>query len=100
MTVSSQKRAIKNYRKRLSASGMARFEVLARDSDRELIRALAKQLAADGPQAARLRATVAGSLDSDAPRKGGILRALRRSPLVGADVVITRSFESGRTVEL
>ena len=34
------------------------------------------------------------------PRKGGILDALRRSPLVGADVISPRPFESGREVEL
>ena len=34
------------------------------------------------------------------PRKGGVLDALRRSPLVGADVIPPRPFESGREVEL
>ena len=34
------------------------------------------------------------------PRKGGVLDALRRSPLVGADVIPPRPFEPGREVEL
>ena len=34
------------------------------------------------------------------PKKGGILAALRRSPLVGADLDLTRSREAGRKVDL
>lgn len=34
------------------------------------------------------------------PQKGGILKALRRSPLVGEDVVPPRPFEPGREVDL
>ena len=50
----SQKRAVQNYRSRLSGRGLARFEVLGLGSDRELIRALARRLAAGGPEAAKL----------------------------------------------
>ena len=52
----SQKRAIRNYRARLGRRGLARFEVLGRDADRDLIRSLARQLAEGGPEASRLRA--------------------------------------------
>ena len=41
----SQKRAIKNYRSRLSKRGLARFEVLGLTADRGLIRSLARRLA-------------------------------------------------------
>jgi len=34
------------------------------------------------------------------PRKGAILSALRRSPLVGADLDLTRSREDGRDIKL
>ncbi len=54
----SQKRAVQNYRSRLSGRGLARFEVLGLGSDRELIRSLARRLAAGGPEAAKLRAAV------------------------------------------
>src|SRR5579883_3639485 len=54
----SQKHAIQNYRSRLSERGLARFEVLGRDSDRDLIRSLARRLAEEGPDASRLRAVV------------------------------------------
>jgi hypothetical protein len=80
---SSQRRAIQNYRNRLSKRGPAWFEVLGRDTDRELIRSLARRLAED-PQASRLRAAVSQSIAGAPPKKGGILAALRRSPLVGS----------------
>src|SRR5271166_214412 len=86
----SQKRALRNYRSRLAERGMARFEVLGLDLDRELIRSLARRLAEDGPDAERLRATVSGTVAGGHARKGGILAALRRSPLVGADLDLTR----------
>ena len=100
MSDTSQKRAIKNYRSRLAERGMARFEVLGRDADRELIRSFAKRLAEDGPEADRLRASVSQGITGEPPRKGGILEALRRSPLVGADVIPPRPFEPGRKVDL
>ena len=95
-----QKRAIKNYRKRLRKRGMARFEVLGLDGDRDLIRSLARRLAEDGPEASQLRAVVSQTISGEPPRKGGILQALRRSPLVGADIAPVRQFEAGRKVEL
>ena len=96
----SQKRAIQNYRSRLSERGMARFEVLARDADRDLIRSLARRLAEDSPEASRLRAAVSQNMGGEPPRKGGILAALRRSPLVGADLDLVRVREEGRDVEI
>ena len=100
MSDSSQRRATENYRRRLAERGMARFEVLGRDADRELIRSLARRLAEDGPQAERLRAALTSGIAGSRPRKGGILEALRRSPLVGADAIAPRPFEPGREVDL
>ena len=97
---SSQKRAIQNYRSRLSERGLARFEVLGLDSDRDLIRSLARRLAEDGPEASRLRASVSQTISGKSPKKGGILAALRRSPMVGADLDLTRPHEEGRKVDL
>ena len=90
----SQRRAVKRYRERLAERGMARFEVLGRNSDREFIRSVAKRLAEEGPEAERLRSFVSRSIGSGSPRKGGILQALRRSPLVGADIVPPRLFDA------
>ncbi len=97
---SSQNRAIKNYRSRLSHRGLARYEVLGRDADRDLIRSLARRLAEDGPDASRLRAAVSQTIAGEAPKKGGILAALRRSPLVGADLDLNRPREDGRKVQI
>ena len=96
----SQKRAIRSYRTRLSARGLARFEVLGCDADRDLIRSLARRLAEGGPEALRLRAAVSRSMAGEAPKKGSILAALRRSPLVGADLDLTRPRVEGRKVEI
>jgi hypothetical protein len=57
-------------------------------------------LAEDGPEASHLRATMHRSIAGEVPKKGGILAALRRSPLVGADLDVTRPREKGRNVEI
>jgi hypothetical protein len=88
---SSQKRAIQNYRSRLSERGLARFEVLGRNADRDLIRSLARRLAEDSPEASQLRAAVSRTVTGEPPKKGGILAALRRSPMVGIDFDLARS---------
>jgi hypothetical protein len=96
----SQNRALKNYRDRLVQRGMARLEVMGLGMDRQLIRALARRLAENGPEASQLRAVVSQSIGAGPPRQGGILAALRRSPLVGAELDILRPATHGRTVEL
>jgi hypothetical protein len=95
-----QKRALRKYRKQLTERGLARFEVLGLGKDRDLIRALARKLAENGDEAARLRAEIERSA-GDAPRpKGGIWAALRRSPLVGADLDLSREDIGGRAIDL
>jgi len=96
----AQRRAIQNYRSRLGERGLARFEVLGRDADRDLIRSLARRLAEDTPEAAELRAAVSKSIVGEPPKKGGILAALRRSPLVGADLDLGRPREQGRKINI
>jgi len=100
MKTTPQKRALSRYRKRLDQRGMARFEVLALDADRELIRSLAKRLVANGPDSLRIRASVRLAISGEQPKKGGILSALRRSPLVGADLDLQRPVAIGRRVDL
>jgi hypothetical protein len=96
----SQKRALKNYRNRLKKRGVGRFEVLGLDVDRDLIRSLASRLVEGGSAAVRIRATVRRSISREPPKKGGILEALRRSPLVGADLDVSRPVTPGRKVDL
>lgn len=97
---SSQKRAIQNYRTRLSERGLARFEVLGLDTDRDLIRDLARSLAEKGPAESELRATLTNAIKGETSPTGGILAALRRSPLVGAGLNLKRSRTGGRKVAI
>ncbi len=97
---SSQKRAITNFRSRLDEKGLARFEVTGRSADRELVRALARRLAEDGPEAGQLRAVVTQTMAGPPPTKGNIMRALMASPLVGSEIDLSRSREEGRQADL
>jgi hypothetical protein len=96
----AQARAVRNYRKRLKKTGMARFEVVGLDRDRELIRKLARKLADESQEAAEIRARLAQGIDEESKGKGAIWAALRRSPLVGAGVKIKREFTTGRKIDL
>lgn len=100
MAGSSQQRAVKNYRDRLSERGMARFEVVGLDSDRGLIRSLARRLAQGDAEAARIRAAVSRSVTGETSTKGGLIRALRNSPLVDADLDLKRLRVSPRKIDL
>lgn len=95
-----QKRALKRYRERLRNAGLARFEVFGRAADRDLIRSLAKRLATDEDQGAQIRTTLRAVVSPTPPKKGGILDALRRSPLVGADLNLKRAPGAGRKIDL
>ena len=90
----------KRQQKRLDQRGMARFEVLRLDADRELIRSLARRLAGSDPDSSRIRATVRMTLSGEESKKGGIFQALRRSPLAGTDLDLKRPLTSGRKVDL
>jgi hypothetical protein len=96
----AQRRATQTYRSRLGERGLARFEVLGLEADRDLIRSIARKLADDTPEASELRAAVDRTLSGEPPRRGGILAALRRSPLVGADLDLERLRVEERTIEL
>jgi len=100
MRDTSQKRALNAYRKRLGQQGMARFEVLGLSTDRELIRTLARRLADKTADSTRIRTALRCTIADERPQKGGVLSALRRSPLVGADLNITRSLADDRKVHL
>ena len=76
------------------------FPISGKVLDRELIRSLAKRLAGDDPDSARIRATLRHAVTGEGTKKGGILAALRRSPLVGADLDRKRARVPGRKVEL
>jgi hypothetical protein len=100
MSAPAQKRALTNYRKRLSQRGMARFEVLGLSKDRELLRSLAQRLAEYSPESAEIRTAMQRKIGRDLGSKGGILAALRRSPLVGVELNLARPSIAGRRVDL
>jgi len=100
MSNAAQKRAIENYRARLAERGIVRFELQAPESDRELLRTLARKLSEEGPEAGALQRTVQQAVEGEPSRTGGIVAALRRSPLVGADLDLSRAREEGRKVDL
>lgn len=100
MSNAAQRKAIRNYRERLTQRGFKRFEVMALDTDRDLIRALARSLSEDGAEADRVRAAIRSAIAGEPPKPGGILAALRRSPLVDADLDLSRPREEGREFDL
>ena len=100
MSEVSQRRALRNYRSRLSERGMARFEVLGLDTDRSLIRSLAKRMAGNDADATRIRTAVSRTISGEQPKKGGILEALLLSPLAGGDLDFTREITPGRSIDL
>jgi hypothetical protein len=96
----SQKSAIANHRRRLAERGISRYEVRGLPRDKELVRKFAIRLATDDAHAARLRAEIAKEVSVDQPRIGGLLAALRASPLVGADLDLEREEVPPREVDL
>ena len=96
----SQKRAIVSHRHRLSERGLARYEVRGLEQDKELVRKFAKRLAGNDVKALRLRAEVAQQVEEQPARRGGILAALLRSPLVGSGINLERELTPGRDIDL
>ena len=70
------------------------------EQPRRSIRITRENLFSSGARYRRPGDNRAGRPPRKPSRKGGIFDALRRSPLVGADVIPPRPFESGREVEL
>jgi hypothetical protein len=91
-----RQRAPPHHRSRPIKGGTARFTVQGLDTDRELIRTLARRLAEGGPASIFLRASVSQLIAAGGPPKGRILAALRRSPLADADLQISRERLTGR----
>ena len=101
MLSNSQRRAIEAHRQRLAERGLRRFEVRGLEADKELIRGIARRLAAGDAEASALRADLARRVAAGgSPRVGSILAALRRSPLVGADLDLSREETPGRDAGL
>ena len=97
----AQRRAVLEFRNRQEAAGITRFEVAAPRRDKELIRSVAKRLSENGADAEKLRAEISVILGVDPlDEVGAVWRALRDSPLVGADVKFPRIDSRGRKIKL
>ena len=100
MSKPSQRRAVEGFRNRLAEKGLSRFEVIGRNDDRELVRALARRLAEGDGESDHLRSMMNESLGREHPSRGAILRALMASPLVGSELDLSRRQEDGRAIDL
>jgi hypothetical protein len=96
----AQKRAVAAYRRRLKQDGFARFEVIAQERDKLLLRALARRLAQGDAEAERLRASLSEGVAPESTTTGGVLAWLRRSPLVGAGLDLSRPVVAERKIDL
>ena len=99
MASNTRNRAIRSDQDRLARPGLTRFTVLGLGADRDLICSLAQRLSEEGPDAATLRLALNRAISADSVKKGGILDAFLRSPLVGVDLELTRTVEHERKVE-
>ncbi|HEY5623665.1 MAG TPA: hypothetical protein VIV14_07875 [Gammaproteobacteria bacterium] len=88
-------KAVRDHRRRLKQRGLKRVEIHAAESDATLIRQLARILRDDSARAELVR-TRLDELVAEGP--AGLKALLAAAPLEG--IRITRSRESGRTIEL
>src|SRR5205085_1601335 len=97
---STRYRAVIKNRRALRERGISRYEVRGLESDKALVREVAKRLAENGAAADELRRTLRRTLAPQPEERGGVWRWLRASPLVGIDWHIEREFTTGRKVDL
>jgi hypothetical protein len=100
MSQAAQRKAVENHRKRMREAGIDRFEVRAPVADKPLIREIARRLAAgDVDLRQELKRDLAPEPKAE-PSRGVLWRALRNSPLVGADIKFEREWTTGRDIDL
>lgn len=101
MATDAQRRAVDKLRQRRRELGIARFEVAAPARDKDLVRSVARRLAEAGPKADALRTALRNVVAGEQPAPtGGIWHALRRSPMVGAELDFPREQDPGRDLDL
>jgi hypothetical protein len=71
MSETIRRRTPRNYQSRPMKRGIARFVVQGLETDRELIKTLARRLAEGGPASIAIRATVSQLIVAGGPPKGG-----------------------------
>ena len=100
MSGTAQKKAVQSHRERLAERGIVRFELKARQDDRDLLRGLAHKLAEEGPEADDLRRSMRESIRKRPGRKGGILATFLKSPFAGSDLDLSHPLDPGRAIDL
>jgi hypothetical protein len=93
---SAQKLTTGSDHSRMISRGISRYEVRGLERDKPLVRQLAARLAASDTEAQTLRADLASKLATAPQPRGGIYAALRRSPMVGADLDLNRDEAADR----
>ena len=96
----SPREAVARHSKRQAARGFVRYEVRGLETDKALLRDLAQRLAQGNLEAKRLREEVSRTVLGARGAKGGVLAALRASPLVGAGLSLERDETPGRPTDL
>ena len=79
---------------------MSRYENRGLGRDKALLRQLASGLAMGNTEAERVRARIFSEVGNEAPRTGGVAAWLLRSPLVGADLDLSRPCVEPRDIDL
>ena len=97
---SAQYRAVSKSRRAMLARGLGRYEVRGLESDKVLVRDLAKKLAVNDAGSQELRNELLKRLAPGKSERGGVWRWLRSSPLVGVDWYTERPFDPGRKIDL
>ena len=105
MSVSEQRTEtaprVARHRRKLTAAGGRRLEVVVPAADADLVREAAAVLRAGGENARRLRRSLRAQVHPRAAATGDELLAFfRASPLVGEDLTIERDRSPGRPVDL
>ena len=96
----AQNKALKTYRQKIEQRGLVRFEIMAPESDRSILREVAISLTRGGANADKIRGTLRDVLSDENETRGSIYFALRRSPLVSAELKIKRSRGGGRKIKI
>ena len=99
MRKSEQQEQAGNRNTHLTQRGFKPLELMAFETDRDLLLTLARRLSENGPGADQTRAAVKALVGERGPGTGEILASLRRSPLVGADLDLSRIHHTGRRVD-
>ena len=95
----SQRRRVANHRRR-RVQDMTRYEVRGLKRDKELLRHVARKLAAGDAAAKQLRKELTKKTKRPGASSVSLVETLRRSPLVGGDWEIERPIEYGREIDL